>query len=79
MSLIFGLAVYLVLWWLTLFMVLPWGVNRVNPDDLLPGEDPGAPAKPQLLKKFIVTTFVSLVFFGIFYLIYESGLISFRE
>ena len=79
MSLVFGLAVYLVLWWLTLFMVLPWGVNRVNPDDLLPGEDPGAPAKPQLLKKFIVTTFVSLVFFGIFYLIYESGLISFRE
>ena len=79
MSLVFGLAVYLVLWWLTLFMVLPWGVSRVNPDDLLPGEDPGAPAKPQLLKKFIITTFVSLVFFGIFYLIYESGLISFRE
>ena len=53
MSLILGLAVYLVLWWLTLFMVLPWGVTRVDKDELLPGEDPGSPAKPNLLRKFI--------------------------
>ena len=79
MSLTFGLAVYLVLWWLTLFMVLPFGVKRVDPDELLPGEDPGAPAKPMLLKKFIITTLVSLVFFAIFYLIYESGWVNFRQ
>ena len=79
MSITLGFAVYLVLWWLTLFMVLPWGISRVNASDLLPGEDPGAPAKPQLLKKFIITTAVSLVFFAIFYFIYESGVISFSE
>ena len=79
MSLTLGFAVYVVLWWLTLFMILPWGVSQVNPDDLLPGEDPGAPAKPQIVKKFIITTGVSLVFFAIFYLVYESGVISFRE
>lgn len=79
MSLAFGLAVYLVIWWLTVFMVLPWGVRRADPDELLPGEDPGAPGKPQLMKKFAITTFVSLVFFGIFFLIYDSGLVSFRE
>ena len=79
MSLTLGFAVYVVIWWLTLFMVLPWGISRVNLDDLLPGEDPGAPAKPQLLKKFIITTGVSLVFFVIFYFVYESGVISFRE
>ena len=79
MSLTFGLAVYLVLWWLTLFMVLPFGVKRVDPDELLPGEDPGAPAKPMLLKKFIITTLVSLVFFDILYLIYESGWVNFRQ
>ena len=48
MSLTLGFAVYVVIWWLTLFMVLPWGISPVNPDDLLPGEDPGAPAKPKL-------------------------------
>ena len=79
MSLTLGFAVYVVIWWLTLFMVLPWGISSVNPDDLLPGEDPGAPAKPQLFKKFIITTGVSLVFFVIFYFVYESGVISFRE
>ena len=78
MSLIFGLAVYVVLWWLTLFMVLPWGVTRVEEEDLLPGEDPGAPAKPQLLKKFLATTGISGLFFAIFYIVYESGVISFR-
>ena len=79
MSLTLGFAVYVVIWWLTLFMILPWGISRVNPDDLLPGEDPGAPAKPQLLKKFIITTGVSLVFFVIFYFVYESDVISFRK
>ncbi len=43
MSLTLGFAVYVVIWWLTLFIILPWGISRVNPDDLLPGEDPGAP------------------------------------
>ena len=79
MSLTLSFAVYVVIWWLTLFMILPWGISRVNPDDLLPGEDPGAPAKPQLFTKFIITTGVSLVFFVIFYFVYESGVISFRE
>jgi len=79
MSIAASLAVYLVIWWLTLFMVLPFGVTRVDPDDLLPGEDPGAPAKPQLLKKFVITTGVSLVLFSIFYFVMDSGWISFRE
>ena len=78
MSLIFGLAVYMVLWWLTLFMVLPWGVTRVDQDELLPGQDPGSPAKPDLLKKFLITTALSLLLFAIFYIVYESGVISFR-
>ena len=78
MSVIFGLAVYLVFWWLTLFMVLPWGITRVKRGDLLPGEDPGSPAEPQLLKKFLITTGVSLIFFLIFFIVYESGIISVR-
>lgn len=79
MSLTAGLAIYLVFWWLTLFLVLPFGISRVDPDDLLPGEDPGAPAKPRLMKKFAITTALSLVFFAIFYFVQDSGWISFRE
>ena len=78
MSLALALATYLVFWWLTLFMVLPWGVRRAEAEDLEPGEDPGAPANPMLLIKFAVTTLVSGLFFAIFYWVYTSGLISFR-
>ncbi len=78
MSLSLGFAVYLVFWWLTLFMVLPWGVKRAEAHELEPGEDPGSPSKPRLFLKFAITTGVSLVFFAIFYWVTESGLISFR-
>jgi|APSaa5957512535_1039671.scaffolds.fasta_scaffold605277_2 predicted secreted protein len=78
MSLSLSLAVYMVFWWLTLFMVLPWGVNRVEAHELEPGEDPGAPSKPKLIIKFAVTTVISGVFFAIFFWVEQSGLVSFR-
>ena len=52
-----GIAVYVVLWWVVLFAVLPWGVQR--DDDLPPGADRGAPARPRMLLKFVVTTLVA--------------------
>lgn len=79
MTLTSGAAIYLIFWWLTLFMVLPFGIRRVDDNDLLPGEDPGAPSKPRLMLKFAVTTGISLVLFAIFYVVYESGWVSFRE
>jgi len=79
MSLSLGFAVYLVFWWLTLFMVLPWGVSRAEAHELEPGEDPGSPSKPRLLIKFAITTVISAVFFAIFYWVQQSGLINFRD
>ena len=78
MNLWTGLAVYLIIWWLVIFMVLPWGVRRIDPDDLLDGEDPGAPAKPRMLLKLLVTTVISGVVFVLVHLIIESGVISLR-
>ncbi len=71
-------AIYFIIWWLVLFMVLPWGVRRVDPDDLLPGEDHGAPEKPRMLIKLLVTTVLSgIIFAGVYYSI-VSGALSFR-
>jgi len=78
MSISLALAVYLVFWWLTLFMVLPFGIKRAEAHELEPGEDPGSPSKPKLVLKFVITTVVSGVFFAIFYWVYTSGMISFR-
>ena len=73
-----ALATYFIIWWLTLLMVLPWGVTRVNPDDLMPGEDHGSPQMPRLLIKFVVNTALAGVVFGIVYAVIVSDLISLR-
>ena len=38
------LAIYFLIWWLTLFAVLPWGVrNQEEAGDVVPGSDPARP------------------------------------
>ena len=78
MGWITGLAVYVIIWWLVIFMVLPWGVRRIDPEDLGTGEDPGAPEKPRMVMKVAITTVISGVIFGLVYLVIVSGVISFR-
>lgn len=73
-----GLATYVIIWWLVMFMVLPWGVRRIEPEDLKRGDDSGAPANPNMLIKVAVTTVASGVIFGLVYLVVISGVISFR-
>lgn len=69
-----SIVVFIVIWWLVLFMALPIGVRRDEaPED---GHDPGAPRNPNLGKKIIGTTIVSIVLFGIVYWVIDSGLIS---
>ena len=53
---------FLVIWWLTLFVVLPWGVRRSESPDA--GHDPGAPGNPMLLKKALITTLIAAAIWG---------------
>jgi predicted secreted protein len=53
-------AIYFVLWWVVLFAVLPWGVqSQREAGEIFPGSDPGAPARPLLLKKAVATTLIA--------------------
>ena len=79
MSLTLGFAKYLVLWWLTLFMVLLWGAQHTGTHELKSVDDPDAPSKPKLLIKCTLTTLISEVFFAIVYLVAEAGWISFQQ
>lgn len=74
-----GIGIYAIIWWLVIFMVLPWGVRRIDAEDLGKGEDPGAPEKPRMVMKLLITTVVSGVIFALVYLVIVSGVISFRE
>ena len=74
-----GLATYAIIWWLVIFMVLPWGVRRIDTEDLGEMDDPGAPQKPHMLLKLAITTVLAGIVFGLFYMVIVSGVISFRE
>jgi predicted secreted protein len=72
-----GIMVYLVTWWIVLFMVLPLGVRRVeNPGR---GEERGAPERPDLVRKAIITTVLAAVLWIVFYGFYQADILSFRR
>ena len=52
--------IYIVIWWIFFFISLPLGVKRS--ENLLPGQDTGAPEKTYLWKKFIIVSLLSLIF-----------------
>jgi predicted secreted protein len=60
------LALFLTIWFVVLFAVLPFGVrSQHEAGDYVPGTDPGAPVEPWLLVKALWTTLLSLVIFGL--------------
>ena len=68
-----GLAIlYIIIWWIIFFALLPIDVNREKPLKI-EGEDAGSPENPKMLKKFIYCTGITSIIFIIIYLliIYE--------
>ena len=71
------LAIYFVVWWVTLFLILPFGVRSQHEEGGgAPGTDPGAPVASQMGRKLIWTTIVSAVIFAIAMLAYNAGYLS---
>ena len=51
-----GLAIiYIIIWWIVFFAILPIDVNR-SKTVKIEGEDPGSPENPKMLKKFLYCT-----------------------
>jgi predicted secreted protein len=71
-----GIVVYLLVWWVTLFAVLPLWVTPADPDD--PGHAAGAPAQPRLPAKMAITTAVSAIIWLIIYALVRSPWLSFH-
>ena len=63
-------AIYYIVWWLTLFTVLPFG-NRAQHEagEVVHGTEASAPVAPSIQRKFIITTLISLVAFSVLMLL----------
>ena len=76
-----SIIVYVLIWWIIFFSVLPVGIqsNKEKFKEKIDGIDPGAPINPKIGKKFLITTLItSLIFIVIYYLV-EFNLLNLRE
>ena len=74
-----GLAiVYIIIWWVVFFAILPMDVER-NKILKIKGEDPGSPENPKMLKKFIYCTIITTILFSIIYLLMKFEYLNLRN
>ena len=72
-----GFAIYFVLWWVVLFLTLPFGVRSQHEDGGgASGTDPGAPIASRMGRKLIWTTVLSAVIFAAGVTAYNAGLLN---
>jgi predicted secreted protein len=76
MSITLCLAIYFVVWWTTLFAVLPFGLRTQAEDgEVVPGTPESAPSKPRLARVFLINTVVAAVVFAGIWLVVRYQLI----
>lgn len=75
-----SIVVFIIIWWMVLFMVLPWGVtSQKEAGDITPGTAHEAPVKPMLLKKMLLTTGIAIILWGVAFYLISSGIINLGE
>jgi predicted secreted protein len=64
-----AIAIYFIIWWMTLFVVLPFGVKNASEtgEKVEDGNDAGAPVVHGMARKAIVTTLVATVVYALVY------------
>ena len=74
-----GLAIiYIIIWWIVFFAILPIDVERKKLIQI-DGEDPGSPENPKMIKKFIYCTVITTILFAIIYLLMKFEYLNLRN
>ena len=76
-----SIIVYVLIWWIIFFSVLPVGIqsNKEKFRAKIEGIDPGAPKNPKIAKKFLVTTIITSLIFTVIYYLVKFDLLNLRE
>jgi predicted secreted protein len=70
-----AIVVYILVWWVTLFAILPLWITPAEPDDV---GDPAAPQNPLLVRKLALTSAVAAVIWLAIYVVVSEPWFSFR-
>jgi predicted secreted protein len=67
-------AIYFIVWWMTLFTVLPFEVrNQTDGGEVVPGADSGAPASVRVGRVALITTAVAtVIFLGVVFVLTQT-------
>ena len=76
-----SIIVYVLIWWIIFFSVLPVGIqsNKEKFKEKIEGVDPGAPINPKIGKKFLITTLITSIIFIVIYYLVEVDLLNLRK
>ena len=76
-----SIIVYVLIWWVIFFSVLPLGIQSTKKkfEERIDGLDPGAPINPRIGKKFLITTIITSIIFIVIYYLVKFDLLNLRE
>ena len=76
-----SIIVYVMIWWIIFFSVLPIGIqsNKEVFKEKIGGMDPGAPKNPNIALKFLITTLITSIIFAVIYYLVKIEFLNLRE
>ena len=76
-----SIIVFVLIWWIIFFSVLPVGIqsNKEKFQEKIEGVDPGAPKNPKIARKFLITTIITSIIFIVIYYLVKFNLLNVRE
>ncbi len=80
MSITGSIVVFIIIWWLILFTILPIKIKSQNEKgSVVEGTDPGAPTDPKIVFKLILTTIIASILFATTYVLVYFDILNVRE
>ena len=75
-----SIIVYVLIWWIIFFSLLPVGIRSKKEKfkERVDGMDPGAPDNPKIGKKFLITTIITSIIFIVIYYLVRFNLLNLR-
>jgi len=75
-----AIIIYISIWWIVFFTVLPFGIESQNIKfkERMQGNDPGSPKNPKIGKKFLITTLITSIIFAVIYYLTINNYLNLR-
>mgnify|MGYP001443060286 FL=1 len=78
MSITGSLIIFVLIWWIIFFSLLPIDVDRKH-KEMVEGVDKGSPENPRIIKKLIYTTMISTIIFIVILMLVKYDYFNLRK